>query len=121
MRFLADMNLSPVTVAALNEHGWETVRSSALMAPDASDQDILRYARENEYAIITQDLDFSPLLMLSGFDRPSLITLRLSLPDPETVTMRLLAVLPFLAEALEAGSAITIDDRHARVRRLIER
>jgi predicted nuclease of predicted toxin-antitoxin system len=121
MRFLADMNLSPLTVAALNEFGWETVRSSSLMAPDASDFDILRYARENEYVIITQDLDFSPLLMLSGFNRPSLITLRLSLPDPETVTARLLAVLPFLTDALETGSAITIDERHARVRKLTGR
>lgn len=121
MRFLADMNLSPLTVTALIKRGWETVRSSSLMAPDTSDLDILRYARENTYVIITQDLDFSPLLMLSGLDRPSLITLRLSQPDPETVTARLLEVLPFLTGALEAGSAVTIDDRHARVRMLAER
>ncbi len=121
MRFLADMNLSPVTVAALNERGWETVRSSSLMAADASDQDILSYARAHEYVIITQDLDFSPLLMLSGFNRPSLITMRLSLPDPETVAARLIEVLPFIIDTLEAGSAVTIDDRHTRVRKLTER
>jgi hypothetical protein len=43
------------------------------------------------------DLDFSALLALGGYDQPSLITLRLAMSDPETVTRRLLGVLPGLS------------------------
>lgn len=41
---------------------------------------------------VTQDLDFSTLLALGGFDRPSLIILRLSEGDPDTVSRRSSAV-----------------------------
>lgn len=68
--------------------------------------------------MITQDLDFSALLALGGHDRPSLITLRLLVTDPDTVTARLQQVLPHIETALQRGSAVTVDDRVVRVRSL---
>lgn len=41
LRFLADMNLSPMTVAALQQEGWDIVRVSALLPATASDAEIL--------------------------------------------------------------------------------
>jgi predicted nuclease of predicted toxin-antitoxin system len=67
---------------------------------------------------VTQDLDFSALLALGGFDRPSLITLRLSDTAPETVTRRLLETASLLEQVLPEGSAVTIEDEAVRVRRL---
>jgi len=58
------------------------------------------------------------LLALGGYDRPSLISLRLSVSDPETITRRLLEVFPQIEQALQEGYAVTIDDVVVRVRRL---
>lgn len=118
MRFLADMNLSPVTVEALRRDGWDIVRVSSLLPATASDTEILALARQQDWVVITQDLDFSVLLALSGHTRPSLMTLRVSNTDPVFVTDRLRQALPQAAGALLDGSAVTVDDTTLRIRRL---
>jgi predicted nuclease of predicted toxin-antitoxin system len=118
LKLLVDMNLSPLTVRNVVASGWDCVRVSDLVRADISDHDILELARNQNRAIVTQDLDFSTLLALSGFDRPSLITFRLSVPTPEIVTRRLLDVLVSYESALADGCAIPVDDRLVRMRRL---
>jgi predicted nuclease of predicted toxin-antitoxin system len=117
-RLLADMNVSPKTVDALQQRGWDGIRVSRVLPMDASDDEILGFARREGRVVVTQDLDFSALLALGGYDQPSLITLRLAISDPETVTRRLLDVLPGLEGVLREGSAVTVDDVAVRVRRL---
>lgn len=41
MRFLADMNVSPLTVEALRDQGWDILRVSEVLPPDTIDLDIL--------------------------------------------------------------------------------
>ena len=118
LRLLADMNISPLTVRALAEAGWEAHRVSTLLPEDSSDEDILTYAAETDRVVCTQDLDFSDLLAVSGRGWSSVITLRLSDVAPEVVTDRLLNVLPLLVEDLERGAIVTVDDDTVRVRSL---
>lgn len=118
LRLLADMNISPLTVRALVEAGWEAHRVSVPLPEDSSDEDILAYAAETDRVVCTQDLDFSDLLVVSGRDWPSVIPLRLSDAAPEGVTDRLLDVLPVVAEDLKSGAIVTVDDDTARVRSL---
>ena len=118
LRFLADMNLSPITVDVLQQEGWDIVRVSTLLPADASDAEILVLARRQNRVVITQDLDFSALLALGGHAQPSLITLRLSNTDPSLVTERLRQIVPQSEQALQEGSAVTVDDSSLRIRRL---
>lgn len=118
MRFLADMNISPLTVDALAAEGKDIVRVSSLLPRNASDVDILDLARQQGRVLITQDLDFSALLALGGYDRPSLITLRLLDTAPAVVTERLSQVLPQIEAALRLGCAATVEDKCVRIRRL---
>ena len=118
LRLLADMNLSPLTVAALKADGYDIVRVSSLLSATTADSVILELARQRGMVIVTQDLDFSTLLALGGYDRPSLVTLRLSNTDPHVVTQRLRQVLPQLEQHLATGCAITVDDSAVRIRRL---
>ena len=118
VRLLADMNISPRTVSALRDLGWDVVRVSDRLPVSATDLEILRYAREQGREVVTQDLDFSTLLALGGHVRPSLITLRLAVSDPETITRKLASVLPGYEHELREGCALTIDDTTVRVRRL---
>lgn len=118
MKFLADMNISLKTVAALRKQGWNIVRVSEILAPDASDQEILEFARREGRTVITQDLDFSALLALGGHSSPSLLTLRLARSDPETVTRRLLQVVPAVKDELQRGAVVTVEEVAVRVRQL---
>lgn len=118
MRFLADMNLSPSTVADLASDEIDIIRVSNLLPVHASDKQILDLARQQERVVITHDVDFSTLLALGGYNSPSLITLRLFDSDPDLVTRRLRQVLPKIESALYRGSAITIDELNVRVREL---
>lgn len=118
LRFLADMNISPLTVDALAAAGVDIVRVSDRSSPTASDRSILDLARRQGRIVITQDTEFSALLALGGYAQPSLVTLRLLNTDPEVVTQRLRQVLPQTETALRQGCAVTVEDHAIRVRQL---
>lgn len=88
------------------------------LSPSALDSEILDYARHEGRAVLTQDLDFSTLLALSGWDRPSLVTLRLSETHPEFVAQKILGARHELEQKLAEGYAITIEDQAIRFRKL---
>lgn len=116
--FLANMNISPKTIESLQRQGWDIVRVSNRLPVNASDQEILELARQEGRVVVTQDLDFSALLALADYSRPSLITLRLSTSDPERVAQRLQEILPEIEKVLQKGCAATIEDVAVRARRL---
>jgi predicted nuclease of predicted toxin-antitoxin system len=118
VKFLADMNLSPFTVSILRHKGYDVIRVSSVLAPSVSDDRILSFARREGYVILTEDLDFSALLAVNGYDKPSVVTLRLSFSDPETVAERLVQVLPRCMPALHEGAIVVVDDRAMRIRGL---
>jgi predicted nuclease of predicted toxin-antitoxin system len=118
IRLLADVHISPKTVADLQKQGYEIMRSSEFLPANAPDINILEFARTQNWVVLTQDLDFSMLVALSRYSQPSLITLRLSSAKPDIVTQKLLDVLPQIEEALQEGSAITIQDESIRIRKL---
>lgn len=118
IRLLADVHISPKTVADLQKQGYEIMRSSEFLPTNAPDINILEFARTENWVVLTQDLDFSMLVALSRYSQPSLITLRLSSAKPDIVTQKLLEVLPQIEEALQEGSAITIQDESIRIRKL---
>jgi len=115
---LADMNISPQTVEDLRKAGWNTVRVSERLPATTPDDEILLLARNEGRVVVTQDLDFSALVALSGVPRPSLVTLRLSSSDPAAITQRLIDALPRIDRQLRDGSAVTIDDSNIRIRKL---
>jgi predicted nuclease of predicted toxin-antitoxin system len=115
---MADMNISPQTVSVLQQEGWDIIRVPEVLPANTSDEEILNFCRQENRAILSFDLDFSMLVALSGSDRPSLITLRLSSTNPDIVTQRVLEVLPQIEEELEQGSAITVGNETVRIRKL---
>lgn len=118
IKLLADMNISPVTVSNLQIQGWDIIRVVEILPATASDLQILEFARQEERVILSQDLDFSMLLAVGGYNQPSLITLRLSFTDPEIVTEKILQALPQIEEILTQGAAVTIEDDNIRIRKL---
>ena len=118
MRLLADLHISPQTVQFLRRLGHDVIRVSDVAPPTLSDQDILALAVREHRAVLTQDLDFSRLVALSGTRHPSLISVRLSTARIERVNAALEQALPTLESAVQDGAIITVEDQRIRVRRL---
>ncbi|MGV3553271.1 DUF5615 family PIN-like protein [Rhizobium sp.] len=118
MKLLVDMNLSPTWVAFLDRMQITTVHWSAIGAPDASDHDIMEYARDHELIVLTSDLDFSAILASSSASRPSVIQLRAHDLRPSQIGERVVAAINRFKQELTRGAVLTIDVSNARVRLL---
>jgi predicted nuclease of predicted toxin-antitoxin system len=119
MKLLADVHISPRTVTFLRGLGHDVVR----VGPDylrstASDADIVAAAIVDERIVVTQDLDFSAIVALSGSTRPSIVLLRLVTAKVETVNDVLERALPMIETDLAAGALVTVEEQQVRVRRL---
>jgi predicted nuclease of predicted toxin-antitoxin system len=59
VNLLVDMNLSPSWVDRLARYRFEAVHWSTIGAATAPDVEILAWANEHDFVLITNDLDFS--------------------------------------------------------------
>lgn len=118
MKLLIDMNLSPRWVDALRSAGHEAVHWSTVGAWTASDRDIMRYARENDFVVLTHDLDFGDILAATGGAKPSVVQIRASGIGVAQIGARIIRGLAICTEEIEAGALVTIDASRTRVRLL---
>ena len=116
MRILFDMNLSPDWVAAFAANEIESFHWSTVGDPRAEDDEIMDYARENDYIVFTHDLDFGTILALTQAGNPCVVQVRAQNILPVHLANTVVAVLQTNKEILEKGSLITVDEGRARVR-----
>jgi predicted nuclease of predicted toxin-antitoxin system len=116
MKFLVDMNLSPLWVAFLGNAGFEAVHWSDVGAGDASDVQVLHWAAESHHVILTADLDFGAVLAAVGSKQPSVIQLRSDSLNPALIGPMVLTAVRQSREELLGGALISIDVARARVR-----
>lgn len=112
------MHISPRTVAFLGELGHDVIRVSDVLAATATDVEIVQCAISNARIVLTQDLDFSALVGLSGESAPSVVTLRISSSRLEVVNGVLSHDLHALETDLERGALVTMTERGPPVRSL---
>jgi predicted nuclease of predicted toxin-antitoxin system len=67
LRFIADVHISPQTVVALQQQGYDILRVTEVLPATATDTEILELARVENRIVLTQDLDFSALVALGGY------------------------------------------------------
>ena len=65
------MNLSPSWVERLARHGFEAIHWSNIGAAMAADHEILTWASEHGFVLVTNDLDFSSILAASAEATPN--------------------------------------------------
>lgn len=112
------MNLSPLWVGFFRAEGVEAIHWSQLGAHNASDDVLMRWARDNDHIVFTHDLDFSALLAMTREHGPSVIQVRTRDPMPDVVGRAVLRVLRMRSVELEQGAIITLDRAKSRVRLL---
>ena len=118
LEFLANMNISPLTVEGLRKIGWNIIRVSEILDRKTKDIEILTYAQDHNKVIITQDLDFSTLLAVRGFRKPSVINLRFGNARPDFIRERIIEIVSEMEKDLEEGIVISVDETSARYRNL---
>jgi len=85
MKLLVDMNLSPRWVHMLRDAGWDAVHWSTVGRSNELDAEIMRYAAQNGYTVLTHDLDFSAILAATHGERPSVVQVRTDDVSPNVV------------------------------------
>jgi predicted nuclease of predicted toxin-antitoxin system len=116
VKLLVDMNLSPTWVDRLARHGFEAVHWSTIGAATAPDVEILTWANEHGFVIVTNDLDFSAILAASAGATPSVVQIRTQdLLSDEAVSI-VAKALDAHREDIERGALLSIDEAGTRVR-----
>ena len=119
IKFIADIHISPITISELNAKGIDIKRVTEYLPANASDEQIIDAAIKNDSAIITQDLDFSNLIMNYGLKKPSIISIRIEKPFPLKVAELLIELLPKIQTELQEGSIISLSEHSFRIRKLL--
>jgi predicted nuclease of predicted toxin-antitoxin system len=118
MKFLADIHISPLTVNFLSSKKIDIIRVNNVLPITASDHAIVEEAIQTNRIIITQDLDFSSIVALSGLIQPSVITLRLSSSKIEIMNSYILKTIETVHKDLIKGALVVVNDRKIRIREL---
>lgn len=110
------MNLSPEWAGFLISNGIDAVHWSSEGKADASDPEIMTWARKNGRVVFTHDLDFGIALALSKENGPSVIQIRSQDITPRHLGKLVVDVLHAHPHMIERGALLTIDEARARVR-----
>ena len=116
MKFLIDMNLSPLWAAFLHQAGFEAVHWSAIVKPDAPDFELMTWAAAHRCILLTNDLDFSAILAATNAQLPSVVQIRSDYLNPDGIGRQLLAALAQARDDLNTGALLSVDISKARLR-----
>lgn len=118
MKLLVDMNLSPSWVDRLVRYGFEAVHWSTIGAATAPDHEILTWANERGFVLVTNDLDFSAILAAGAAIGPSVVQIRAQDLLSDIVVSTVAHALGAHREDIERGALLSIDEGGTRVRML---
>ena len=118
MRLIADVHISPTTVQFLNNLGHETVRVSDVLPAEASDEEIVDSAIVLGRAILSHDRDFPKIIIRSGLQEPSLISLRIPAEDIENINRMLGRLFPKLEQYEGIGIIVAVRPGRFRIHKL---
>ncbi len=118
MRLLADMGISPKTVAFLCDRGHDAVHLHARSLDRLPDSAILELARAEDRVLLTHDLDFAELMAAAREVLPSVVVFRLRRMRPDSVNQHLQRIISQHEQSLEQGAVVSVTEGRARVRLL---
>ena len=116
MKLLIDMNLSPQWVAFFKQNGIESVHWSSIGDGKDNDSLIFEYARNNNYIVFTNDVDFGIILAATNSHAPSVFQIKTQNLIPKFVGQKVLSCLYDFEEEFKQGALIILNNAKSRVR-----
>jgi predicted nuclease of predicted toxin-antitoxin system len=118
VKFLADMGMSPKTMAFLQALGHDAVHLSDQGLARLPDPGMVEKARQEGRRVLVHDLGCGELVAASGATLPNVITFRRRNMPPDRMDSALQSMLSQHGEALEQGAMMSVTEGQVRVRRL---
>jgi predicted nuclease of predicted toxin-antitoxin system len=118
MNILVDMNLSPSWVPFLRQQGFVAEHWSRVGPFNAPDRDIMAWAGQQGYVILTHDLDFGSILAATSGDGPSVVQLRMQDVLPGTAGPAIVQAILQNEALIAAGALLSIESSRRRIRAL---
>ena len=112
------MNLSWRWVEALQRAGHDTVHWRDIGSCNAPDHEIMAYALQHSFVVLTHDLDFGDILAATSGKGPSVVQVRSSNLSLAAVFRQVAHALDAASDELALGALLSIDLRRARLRLL---
>ena len=116
MKLLLDMNLPPKLADILADKGISSVHWYAIGAPDASDEEIMSYAKDNDNVVVTHDLDFSAILSVTHGQKPSVIQIRVQNLNANEIAELIAMTVSQNSDTIGQGAIVSLDANRARMR-----
>jgi predicted nuclease of predicted toxin-antitoxin system len=109
------MNLAVRWASMLSARGIEAIHWSSVGKASAPDDLIMAHAKDNGYAILTKDLDFSAILAATHSDKPSVIQIRAVDSRPEKILEPVCLAINRFSTDIERGAILTLDMQTTRI------
>ena len=119
MRFLVDQDVYAITVNWLRESGHDVVTAKEINMERASDEDLLRKAKESSRLFLTRDKDFGTLVFLKEELSSGVILLRMTPKAVEAVHRVLNRLLSYHKEEELIYLFCVVEPNRYRIRHLI--
>lgn len=115
MKIIVDVNLAVRWGKMLSDRGIDAVHWTKIGMSNAKDIEIMSYARQNDYSVLTNDFDFSAILVSTRASGPSVIQIRAEDTRPEALLNRVADALIKFSAAIEQGTILTVDSNKTRL------
>lgn len=107
-KLLFDENLSFRIVKGIQAKFPESTHVHLIMGRKQSDHSIFSFARDNHFTIVTSDVDFQNIQMMSGFP-PKIVWLRLGNTSTINILNRILATADKIQEFIDNPEIGTLE------------
>ena len=115
-RILLDQGLPRRAVTILSREQWDVVHTGDVGLAQASDREIIEYARNEDRIIVTLDADFHAILAVENASSPSVIRIRQEGLKSTQLSDLIKSIWPTIQSQLNAGALVTVTAKSIRVR-----
>ena len=117
-RILLDQGLPRSAAKILGIQGWDVLHTGEIGLSNASDREIIEYARKEGRVVITLDADFHAILAVENAREPSVIRIRQEGLRGDALAELIEKIWPKIQSQLETGALVTVTERSIRVRKI---